>query len=91
MHCPAGLASQQGLGSLQLGVLPERGGEPNRHRAAENNDTVGGTKDFFVSLKLCQNFLSQEASFLQQGAFPRGVLSKYLQVLTTQVQTFSLM
>lgn len=85
MCCPAGLASQQGLGGLQLGVLPERGGEPHRHRAAENKDTVGGTKNLSVSLRLCQNFLSQEASFLQAGCLWS------LQVLTTQVQTFSSM
>ena len=47
MLCPAGPASQQGLGGLQLGVLPERGGEPNRHRAAESSGTIGGTKAIF--------------------------------------------
>lgn len=45
---PADPASQQGLGGLQLGLLPERGGEPNRHCAAESSGTIGGTKTVFL-------------------------------------------
>lgn len=37
---PAAPASQQGLGGLQLGLLPKRGSEPNRDCAAENSATI---------------------------------------------------
>lgn len=40
---PTGAASQQGLGPLQLDLLPERGGEPHRHCAAQSPGTIGGT------------------------------------------------
>lgn len=40
----AGPASQQGLRGVQLGVLPEHGGQPDRHCAAQSSGTIGGTK-----------------------------------------------
>lgn len=44
---PTGAASQQGLGRLQLDLLPERGSEPHRHCAAQSPGTIGGTKTIF--------------------------------------------
>ena len=61
---PADPANQQGLGGSQLGLLPERGSEPNRHCTAQSSAAVGGVIFILVSLTLCTScpkaFTTQE-------------------------------